>query len=405
MNPRERTMAILTAALVVLAGGYYLWSSVEDSLQLRRNRLNAVMKQQRDQESLLKQASRASRDLAEIQKRALPGDRERARSLYEQWLLNLTEQCQFADPSIRPLDRRVKNASYEQHSFQLEGQATLPQVMEFLAKFYQVNDLHRINQLTLAPVKDSRMLDVVCWVDAVALPDVKRAAVGDQPSQKLPVEQIQAAQQAVVQRAMFFPPNNPPQLERIGKQQVVLGSSLSVTASVSDPDSWDELQFQLGAGAPEGAKLEPGDRGKARIRWEPKEKGTFVVPLEVRDTGYPPRTVQATIEVTVVDPPPPPPPAPPKEEDPFEFNLRHAFLVATTQGKDGRSEAWFEVRTTGDRPRVGEGQPLRIGKFRGTVTSVAPNHVDVLRERDQKTLRVRIGQHLEEALELEAPST
>jgi len=152
MNPRERTMAILTAALVLLAGGYYLWSSIEDSFQLRRNRLNAVMKQRRDQEALLKQASRASRELSEIQKRALPDDRERARSLYEQWLLNLTEQCKFADPSIRPLDRRVKNASYEQHSFQLEGQATLPQVMEFLAKFYQVNDLHRINQLTLAPV-------------------------------------------------------------------------------------------------------------------------------------------------------------------------------------------------------------------------------------------------------------
>lgn len=391
MNPREQRLALAVGSLGVLTLGFYAWTTVDEMFIERQEQIQTLESRKQDQIDTSRRAARAAKTMTELAQRSLPADRVKARSMYEQWLLTLIEKHQFAQPSVRPIEPPIRNETYEQHRFQIEGAATLPQVAEFLSAFYQSNELHRMSQLTLTPQKNSRELEVSCIVEALALTTSKRNAIGDQVSPQYTAEQLADARKSIIERGMFFPPNMPPAIESISSQRIERGSTMRVTAKVKDPDAWDKLEIKLGSEAPKEVEIEAKGREEAEIRWTPKENGTYTVPVEVHDAGHPPRVAQTTIQVTVVDPAPPV-----VEKKPSFDHLQHTFLVGTLDASN-RRQAWFNVRTTGELIKVFEGEMLTVGDFKAKITAVGTDDVDLVAEINQKSLKLRIGQNLQGA--------
>lgn len=391
MNPREKRLALAVGSIGLLAMCFYAWTTVDEMYIERQEQIQTLEARKQDQVDTSRRASRAAKTMAALVDRSLPSDRVKARSMYEQWLLTLIEKHQFQQPSVRPIEPPIRNETFEQHRFQIEGTATLAQVAEFLSVFYQSHELHRISQLTLIPRKNSRELEVTCLVEALSLSTSKRSTLGDQTSPQYTNDQLAETRKSIVERGMFFPPNIPPAIESISSQKVERGSTMRVTAKVKDPDTWDKLEFKLGSAAPQDVEIEVKGREEAEIRWTPKENGTFAVPLEVLDTGHPPRVAQTTIQITVVDPAPPV-----AEKKPSFDHLQHTFLVGTLDASN-RRQAWFNVRTTGELIKVFEGDTLTVGDYKAKVTTVGTDEVDLVGEANQKNVKLRIGQNLQGA--------
>lgn len=95
--------------------------------------------------------------------------------------------------------------------------------------------------------------------------------------------------------------NAPPVLDPIGDQAVSEGTTLTFTATASDPDNGQTLTFSLDAGAPDGATI---DAASGVFRWTPEETqgpGTYTLTIRVTDNGSPALSNSETIQVAVAE--------------------------------------------------------------------------------------------------------
>ncbi len=94
------------------------------------------------------------------------------------------------------------------------------------------------------------------------------------------------------------PSNHPPVLAAIGNKAVAELSTLSFTATASDPDAGDSLTFSLNAGAPAGAAISSA----GAFSWTPTEAqgpGTYAVGIRVSDNGTPVESDSEVISIQV----------------------------------------------------------------------------------------------------------
>ncbi len=92
--------------------------------------------------------------------------------------------------------------------------------------------------------------------------------------------------------------NSSPVLGAIGSKTVNEGSTLSFTASATDPNAGQALAFSLGAGAPAGASI----TSVGGFTWTPTETqgpGSYPITVVVSDNGTPSSNDTETITVTV----------------------------------------------------------------------------------------------------------
>ena len=90
-------------------------------------------------------------------------------------------------------------------------------------------------------------------------------------------------------------PNNAPVLGTIGNRQVAVGDTLTFTASATDADTGDTLQYYLNAGAPAGAAINPVT---GVFTWAPTitDAGTASIVVNVTDgTDTDSETIQVTV--------------------------------------------------------------------------------------------------------------
>jgi hypothetical protein len=97
-------------------------------------------------------------------------------------------------------------------------------------------------------------------------------------------------------------PNAPPVLDAIGDKTIILGQTLTFTATASDADGPSQpLIFSLQPEAPAGASVNPFS---GVFSWTPsKAPSTNLVTLSVTDTGNPPLSASRTFNVYVLAPP------------------------------------------------------------------------------------------------------
>src|SRR6476660_1185524 len=101
MNKREKTLAAVVLALVVLFAGNYLYGSYTRSMhagdmemQNARTKLAAANKRLND-------GQRAALQMQEWQERSLPSDYEKSLSLYKAWLLAKAKEAGLAVSDIK----------------------------------------------------------------------------------------------------------------------------------------------------------------------------------------------------------------------------------------------------------------------------------------------------------------
>jgi hypothetical protein len=100
--------------------------------------------------------------------------------------------------------------------------------------------------------------------------------------------------------------NQPPVLSTIANQTVVQGSTVTVTAQATDPDTGETLTFSLDAGAPAGATINPSSGVFSWAVPATRTPGDYPVTVRVTDSGSPPlsTTQTFTIHVFAFFPPP-----------------------------------------------------------------------------------------------------
>ena len=105
--------------------------------------------------------------------------------------------------------------------------------------------------------------------------------------------------------ASTAPPNTAPVLAPIANQLLILGQTLSLTASATDTDLPPQtLTFSLGPGAPEGATIGPAS---GQLSWTPTNApATNTLSVIVTDNGIPSLSATQSFTVTVLPPPPRP---------------------------------------------------------------------------------------------------
>lgn len=125
-------------------------------------------------------AQKQGKRLESFAARALPDDPQLARSLYQQWLLNLIETSELGSASVDaaqpiPLEIRSRTKKGKRQlighriNFSLRGQASLAKLSSFLNAFRKAGHLHKIRAITLNPVGNEGRLDADLSIEVLCL--------------------------------------------------------------------------------------------------------------------------------------------------------------------------------------------------------------------------------------------
>ena len=128
--------------------------------------------------------AKKAKPLASYTARALPYDPELARSLYQDWLLQLVETHRLESASVdagSPNRLEIKSRGQKKrklvgHSFNmtLRAKTTLPQLVNLLHDFRQVGHLHKIRSLSLVPLGTGSELDVNMSIEVLSMQHADR---------------------------------------------------------------------------------------------------------------------------------------------------------------------------------------------------------------------------------------
>lgn len=137
------------------------------------------------------QSQKIGRRLSEYSARALPSDPMLARSSYQEWLLDLVDQHQFAATSVdasQPVPLEIRSRTKKgkrilvgyRIDYSLRGQASLAKLAEFLDQFRKAGHLHKIRALTLNPIGSEGRLDLNLSIQVLSLESsANESDVGD----------------------------------------------------------------------------------------------------------------------------------------------------------------------------------------------------------------------------------
>ncbi len=102
--------------------------------------------------------------------------------------------------------------------------------------------------------------------------------------------------------AIVLEPNQSPTLAAISDRTVNEGETLSIQASASDPNGASQtLAYSLGAGAPEGASIDPATGAFSWTPGEAQGPGVFQIGIIVTDNGTPALAAARSFVVTVAE--------------------------------------------------------------------------------------------------------
>src|SRR5688500_304823 len=137
MQPREKKLALAIAFIVLLCGGWMLWGSWSSRLQTRTSQIEKLSGDIRKKKVLVARGNLAAKKLADWQQRSLPADKEKARSLYQNWLLGLIEKSKITGADLSTQNMPGRQKVFERLAFTITGEATLEQLVQFLFEFYR----------------------------------------------------------------------------------------------------------------------------------------------------------------------------------------------------------------------------------------------------------------------------
>ncbi len=175
MSDREKKLALLVGAAVLLWGANVGWGEYQTALQRNENEQFAAAQELSDAKTATLRGRRAQSKLRKWSKQSLPTDHDFATSLYQDWLRAQLTKAGLSVKSLGVTTPQSRSDSYQEFAFNVSATGKLAQLTDFLYDFYQSKHLHRISQTTLTPSDDGDSLTIALTVDALALPDADRA--------------------------------------------------------------------------------------------------------------------------------------------------------------------------------------------------------------------------------------
>ncbi len=215
MKPRERMLAIGVAALVGLLLLNFAYQQIASAFTQRHGMKSDLEKKIDEKQRTIDAGRRADKLLVGWRHRSLPSDKEMARSLYNQWLLNIVDRVNFESAKVDYIPTLGRNNAYDKYSFRIEGggDISLKQLVHFLYEFYSTNQLQQIRQLSVKPKADGKQVDLKIVVEALQIPGADRAdKLNLEPSNRLKLANQGAYEKTIGDRNLFvaYTPPRPP---------------------------------------------------------------------------------------------------------------------------------------------------------------------------------------------------
>ena len=160
MNQRERALAIVVVTIGALYGGYQLYGKYTKALHSRQVELEAAQKKYDEANRKLVEGRRAVKQLQAAQQRALPGNFDKALSLYKAWLLAKAKDSGLTVSDITQLPTTSTNTAYRPVSYQVLASGSLSSVVSMLYEFYHSRQLHQLTRLQLTRPAGASQLTV-----------------------------------------------------------------------------------------------------------------------------------------------------------------------------------------------------------------------------------------------------
>lgn len=205
MTSREKTLIGAVAA----AGA--LWFGTQ-GLTRYRETVDRNTNLQMEAERTLSEArtaelrgQRARKQVNEWRGLSLPTNRDVAESLYQDWLRTQLTGAGMTVTQIADKSGSARNPQFGEVAIEVRADGALPQLTDFLHRFYSGPHLHRISNATITAADGGQKLSITMTAAALILPDAKRTdklAEGD-PRPIEGVKSLDEIRQRLVDRNLF----------------------------------------------------------------------------------------------------------------------------------------------------------------------------------------------------------
>lgn len=215
LQKREKVLAGVVAVLLVVVAGRLGARVLYSPLAMRQAEVEALAQRIAERKSKVEAALPAQARLADYRRRALPSDPQAARSLYQNWLLELTDRVKLKGRKVESSDGRVVKGVYHNLPFTVRGEGSLEQLVHFLYEFYAAGHLHRIRRLSVKPQEKSSDLELTIVIEALSLPEAdRRDKLTTLAGSRLAHQDLGAYRKSIVERNLFAPYRPPPVAQR-----------------------------------------------------------------------------------------------------------------------------------------------------------------------------------------------
>jgi hypothetical protein len=181
MTPRARWLllgGLAVIGLYAMDSFYRKW--IEQPNQQLTAQLGDLTEKLNESRTEQLVAQKQGKRLESFAARALPDDPQLARSLYQQWLLNLVEASELTSASVdaaQPVRVEIRSRSKKgtrqaigyRINYSLRGKATLAKLSSFLNDFRKAGHLHKIRSITLNPSGNEGRLDADLNIEVLCL--------------------------------------------------------------------------------------------------------------------------------------------------------------------------------------------------------------------------------------------
>jgi hypothetical protein len=160
MNPRERALAVLLIALIILgAGGFVGYQFIYTPWSKSRKELDNLRNEEKKKQARQQEIEEKMGELDRARVLSLPGDQDTARLQYERYLNGLFSRNNVAagrySITPRPVDNKStpttsdKTPIYTRLTYNVQAYATMDSLVKVMKEFYDTGLMHQIKNLSI----------------------------------------------------------------------------------------------------------------------------------------------------------------------------------------------------------------------------------------------------------------
>lgn len=391
MSDREKILGIAVGGLLALFAVFGIYRMVNSGFESKHEEIVDLDSKLKVEKGINLAAMRDRAEVAEFQRRSLPGNAEAAHLEFVHWLELQVKEVGLTKESVNFDAIPRTKEKFKELSYTVMGLGDIRQVSELLYRIHSADNLHRVRTLDLVKQKEANQLKINMRVDALSMADMEgtpKVPVGEVDKTKLAMS-LDEYRDILSARNLFSPANQAPRFARLRTQEVEIGKRLSYKVSAEDPEEHD-LVFQIGEDAPSSMDISKS----GTLTWRPKEEGEYEFKVYVADKGIPSKEDVATLKVRVI---PEREPEPEEKEEEFD-DATLAILTAIVQGaRDPMPQMCMYLRSKDESKYLQQGDRIRIGKWKGEVVEVDPDRNLVRLSNDEGEFELRLGEALADA--------